>query len=174
MGEADGLVLDGDGALETQQVTRDRGPSDHLTWHELACWNGTGQLWQGYAPGELVAEYPAEWRRTRAVELAVTFEAIRLALGGRPIYVVSGYRPATYNARVGGARLSQHVQGRAIDLRHSRLPAPAMFAIIRELEHGGQLPYVGGLGSYRTFVHVDVRPRTNGRLALWHGGQSDA
>ena len=78
------------------------GPSRHLSWDELACRDGT--------------PYPEKWRKTRAIELAAAFERIRFLYGGG-IGVSSGYRTEAYNRKVGGARLSQHVQGRALDLR---------------------------------------------------------
>lgn len=77
-------------------------PSEHLSWKEMACRDGT--------------PYPAEWEK-RALILGRAFEAIRAECGGKPIKVLSAYRPKTYNFRVGGMRASQHIEGRALDLR---------------------------------------------------------
>ena len=85
------------------------GPSEHLAWSELACKDGT--------------PYPAQWRETRAVALSAVFEALRAAVG-QPLSILSAYRTQAHNRVVGGARASQHVEGRALDqdgvfLRHA-------------------------------------------------------
>jgi uncharacterized protein YcbK (DUF882 family) len=133
------------------------GPSSHLSWRELRCKDGT--------------EYPRQWRQDRAAILAVTFEDIRELLGGTPLTVTSGYRTPTYNARLEGAAVkSQHVEGRAIDFTDPKLTPRRVFLAIREAQRAGELPLLGGLGLYRTFVHFDVRPRIRpGYLATWGG-----
>lgn len=133
-----------------------RGPSPHLSWNEMACKNGT--------------PYPLEWRKTRAVFLSRLFEVIRREAGNKPIEVVSAFRTLEYNARIGGARFSQHTQGRALDLRppegHS---VQSFFDLIRKLPKANGLR---GLGLYRTFVHIDIRDSDN--LIIWSGkGKKD-
>jgi hypothetical protein len=146
-----------------------RGPSRHLSWNELACWNRTTRVFTGFAPGEIIAVYPQVWRETRAVLLAETFEAIRVAVGNRPIMVNSGYRTPEYNRAIGGAHGSQHIVGRALDIRCAGVSASRLFAVIRTEYDEGRLPTLGGIGGYRTFVHIDIRPKVTGRLAVWHG-----
>lgn len=127
------------------------GPSRHLSWIELACHDGT--------------VYPFEWRHSRAIQLAEVFELIRRSCGNSPIKVLSGYRTTRYNELVGGARLSQHIQGRAIDLKPPKgLTVEQFHRIIFELSKNS---FIKGIGKYKTFVHVDVRPGTH--LALWNG-----
>lgn len=126
------------------------GPSKHLSWSELACHDGT--------------PYPAEWRHDRAVTLAREFEAIREALGV-PLLVLSAYRTPEWNRRIGGAAKSQHLQGRALDLVPVKGTTVAQLykaALARAQAPGSKLR---GLGKYRGFVHIDVRPTT--RLARW-------
>jgi uncharacterized protein YcbK (DUF882 family) len=142
------------------------GPTEHLSWNELACWNH-GPTWENFAPGELVSPYPQAWRETRASQLAMTFERVRELLGDVPITILSAYRREDYNAHVGGVKASQHIQGRALDIKHRTLPARQVFAQLLELQKAGELPLLGGLGSYRSFVHLDVRPKVGGRLATW-------
>ena len=94
----------------TAILPTERGPSQHLTWEEMACSDGT--------------PYPEEWRMTRAIVLARTFERIRTRLGKisgktRPIKVSSCYRTPEFNAGLkprAGARDSMHLYGLAIDL----------------------------------------------------------
>lgn len=145
------------------------GPSPHLSWDELGCFNRLGRQWEGFAPGELIERYPLDWRFDRALQLAATFEDIRVALGNKPIAINSAYRTSAYNRAVSGAKLSQHVSGRALDIRHPSVKPAAVYAAIRAMAAAGKLPLLGGVGQYSKFVHIDVRPRVNGRLAVWFG-----
>ncbi|HYE84728.1 MAG TPA: D-Ala-D-Ala carboxypeptidase family metallohydrolase [Vicinamibacterales bacterium] len=136
------------------------GPSTHLTWRELGCKDGTA--------------YPREFIDDgRAARLAAVFEAIRASCGHQPIAVLSAYRSPAHNRKVGGARNSQHVQGRALDLRPPKGWTVARFyERIRALAPA--LPDLKGIGRYATFVHIDVRPAPH--LVVWNGGaaQKDA
>lgn len=112
------------------------------------------------------------------------------SLGGSPvIHVVSGWRSEEHNARVGGAKRSMHVQGRAADiccdvdmdsLRHGcgslrdaeRMETFASF-VEKWIDRG---EVVGGFGIYRNaatghtyWLHLDTRPRANGRVVRWFG-----
>lgn len=133
------------------------GPSSHLSWAELACHDGT--------------PYPDDWRLDRAVSLAVTFEDVRALLGGMPIVILSGYRTEAYNHLLeGAASKSQHVQGRALDIWHAGMEPRDVFQTLLHAANAGALPLLGGLGLYRSFVHMDVRPRMiKGHLTLWTG-----
>jgi uncharacterized protein YcbK (DUF882 family) len=143
------------------------GPSLHLSWNELGCWNRGAKPWGKYAPGEFISAYPQQWRESRAQQVATNFERVRELLGNVPIAIVSAYRTPEYNAHVGGAAHSQHPQGRALDIVHSHLKAREVYAMLLEMVRLGELPLIGGLGSYQTFVHMDVRARINGHVATW-------
>jgi rare lipoprotein A len=89
-----------------------------------------------------------------------------------PVEVVSGYRSLSHNRAVYGNRRkargryagdgSQHIRCRAADIRivgvsTARLHAWALHQ-----------PELGGVGRYRSdFIHVDVRPRPQGRVVSW-------
>ncbi len=135
------------------------GPSTHLSWRELACHD------------RAATPYPHEWRFDRAVSLAITFEDVRAILGNRPLVVLSGYRTEEYNSKLeGAASKSQHVQGRAIDFCHPQLSPRDIFDALRYVQVDGGLPLLGGLGLYKNFVHMDVRPKVpTGHLAVWSG-----
>lgn len=128
------------------------GPSAHLLWEELDCRDGS--------------PYPIAWRVDRAPTLAHEFEAIRAALGGKPIRINSAYRTEQYNRRIGGSRNSQHVQGRALDLSpiHCTLDElkEACLARARTVSSA-----INGVGFYPSFVHIDIRP--SDRLVRWQG-----
>lgn len=120
------------------------------------------------------APYPAEWA-DRLQALCSQLDVIR-GLWGGPLLVVSGYRDPEYNRRIGGAKASQHMEGRAVDIRPMVKPA-LMLAMVDDLrgriERGierGELPLVGGVGYYPgRWVHVDIRPHA-GHIARWEGG----
>jgi uncharacterized protein YcbK (DUF882 family) len=128
-----------------------RGPSEHLAWSELACKDGTA--------------YPLKWRTNRALALAKAFEAIRSACGDTPIVVGSGYRTVAWNSKVGGAKGSQHIEGRALDLYPPKgMTVAEFYRIVR-----GQARYtaIRGLGRYANFVHIDIRPAD--KVIVWKG-----
>lgn len=141
-------------------TTSARGPSAHLSWSELACRDAAR------------TPYPERWRETRAPALAAEFEAIRSEIG-QPITIGSAYRTESHNRAVGGARQSQHVQGRALDL----YPPPGWTAATfyelirrRALRRDSR---IYGLGRYPTFVHIDTRPAPqSGRLTVWRGSRA--
>lgn len=128
-----------------------RGPSPNLAWNEMACKNG--------------AAYPLEWRKSQAVLLSRLFEVIRREAGNKPITVLSAYRTFDWNKKIGGAPNSQHLSGRALDLRppdgHS---VQSFFDLIRLLPKSNGLR---GLGLYKTFIHIDIRPVEF--LVIWSG-----
>jgi uncharacterized protein YcbK (DUF882 family) len=124
-------------------------PSKHLSWNELKCKDGS----------RYPQEYIDDGRCERLVEL---FEDIRTLCGNIPIKVYSAYRTIEYNKLIGGTLHSQHVQGRALDLHHTSLTNNEFYKLIRI---NAKLLGIGGLGRYKTFVHVDIRP--GNRIAYW-------
>jgi uncharacterized protein YcbK (DUF882 family) len=134
-------------------------PSPHLSWWELAC----------HDPAR--TPYPTEWRLTRAVEVAELFEEFRRWCGDQPLIVLSAYRTPAWNAHIGGARHSQHVQGRALDLKRPRWTVDRLHREARAFA-AAHPNLVGGLGYYPTFVHLDTRPSR--RLVVWGGSRAHA
>jgi uncharacterized protein YcbK (DUF882 family) len=122
-------------------------------------------LWELACHDHARTPYPRKWHRTRLRALRRAFEAIRHACGDRPIRVLSAYRTSTHNRQVGGARRSQHVAGRALDLRPPVGMTVPQFATIIDDLLDGKTTAIRGRGRYRWFVHIDVRPGT--RLARW-------
>jgi len=122
-----------------------------LTWEELACKDGT--------------IYPPEWQM-RALTLGFEFEAIRRLAGNHQIQITSAYRTPAYNRAVGGAQLSQHIEGRALDLRIPlALSSSEFFAVCLERAREAD-SRIRGIGRYQTHVHIDTRQSL--RLVHWN------
>lgn len=80
----------------------------------------------------------------------------------RPIVLLSSYRSPAYNKAIGDAApKSQHLQFRALDIAVSGVAPHTVFRILKEWRAAGK--FTGGLGLYRTFVHIDTR----GSNATW-------
>lgn len=126
-----------------------QGPSPHLFWKELECRDGT--------------PYPSEFIEDgRVYRLAHVYETIRKILGNLPITIHSGYRTETWNKHVGGAINSQHLHGLALDIEHVKVSPASMYRQL--LRHSVPLG-LGGLGLYRTFIHIDIRDTP--QLVAW-------
>ena len=69
----------------------------------------------------------------------------------KPVTITSAYRTPSRNKEVGGTTYSQHLYGKAADIKISGV-APAVVAEYAETH----LPK-GGIGVYNTFTHIDVR-----------------
>lgn len=94
-------------------------------------------------------------------EVAINLQALR-DYAGVPITINSGYRSPSYNARVGGAKNSQHLTGKAADITMQGKKTVQIKAMIEKLISEGKMKE-GGVGLYPTFVHYDVR----GTKARW-------
>lgn len=154
--------------------------SEHLSWRELACHDLAR------------TPYPLVYRAdpTRLVALVELFEIVR-AVRGLPMLVNSGYRTPEHQLMVrwdeycvelgrhptlSDAARDVHVQGRALDVQSpAGMSVSELHRIILEMaQPGGPLRHLlGGLGIYRTFVHVDVRPRVGDHLAQWDNRHID-
>lgn len=98
--------------------------------------------------------------------LTVVLQCIREHFG-KPVTITSGYRTPAHNAAVGGAKSSQHLYGRAADIRVQGVSVEAVAAYAESL-----MPDWGGVGRYPVkagratgWVHVDTRADK----ARWRG-----
>ena len=79
---------------------------------------------------------------------------------GKSVTITSAYRTPGKNKAVGGETYSQHLYGRAADIKVSGVTPKKVAAYAETLLKGK-----GGIGTYSTFVHIDVR----GTKARWKG-----
>lgn len=110
------------------------------------------------------ADFPP-WAPCRLADLCEQLEALRAALGHRPITILSGYRSPEHNKAVGGAKRSQHKEARAADVVVDGVSPEKVHATILKLIRLGGMKK-GGVGLYPgRFVHYDTR----GHNARWRG-----
>ena len=122
--------LGGSPSLEPAGTERSHSPA-HFKDKEFAC----KHCGQGSADPKLVE----------------ALENFRFFIGGLPIIVTSGYRCGPHNSAVGGAQRSQHMLGRAADIKVRGLAIPAL---ADAAERFGKFKFIK---EYRTWIHVDVR-----------------
>ena len=71
---------------------------------------------------------------------------------GRPITLNSAYRTPEYNASVGGATNSMHVQRKAADVQWGTSSVQGRVDMIQRACDAG----LTGIGCYNNFIHVDI------------------
>ena len=94
-------------------------------------------------------------------ELAENLHIVRDMLQ-EPIKINSGWRCEEYNRKIKGAKKSQHLLGKAADIRIKDLTPDEVANAIDKLQEGGFIKK-GGLGRYNSFTHYDIR----GRKTRW-------
>lgn len=103
--------------------------------------------WEVFHQGE---RFPPNFQVfANAVRLAKRIQPFRDRIGS-PFRVTSWYRDQETNRRVGGDPQSLHLKGAAVDIHTSRFEE-----LIRLLEREWQ----GGLGIYKSHVHLDLGPK---------------
>ena len=85
-------------------------------------------------------------------EVVQGLEGISQAVGYQ-LQVTSGYRSPEYNASVGGARRSQHMEGNATDIVQTGLTEQQRKDFIQAAIDNG----FTAIGVYNTFTHIDIR-----------------
>jgi uncharacterized protein YcbK (DUF882 family) len=137
----------------TDTGTPPHAPSVHFSWEEFAC--------KDY----LHTPYPVDIRSERGVPLANELERVRAVLSQRlhrdcPLWLDSVYRTLAHNSFVGGKPRSQHLAGRAADVR---CPHGCTYAMFRQAiedvaaEPDSKIRYLC-FYPHQGFAHLDTRP----------------
>ena len=84
-------------------------------------------------------------------ELVEVLQKIRTHFG-KAVTITSAYRTPSHNKSVGGTTYSQHLYGKAADIKVSGITPPKVAEYAEELLRNN-----GGIGRYDTFTHIDVR-----------------
>jgi zinc D-Ala-D-Ala carboxypeptidase len=106
--------------------------------------------WENFTPQELACKGTGELRVNR--DAMDRLQRLRKAMG-HPLIVVSGYRSESHNRRVGGAKNSMHLQGRAFDISTVNVDPQTLVDVARQVGFSG-------IGTYpkQGFVHLDTGP----------------
>lgn len=121
--------------------------SEHFKYHELCCRGRDCCEHSNYVTQDLLD----------------LLERIRTAASNRPVHVDCAYRCRTHNAMIGGAERSQHIYGRAADIKIPGLEPEEIEEIARRCGAVGI-----GRNDILKFVHVDMRL---GQPAQWCYGK---
>ena len=128
-------------ALQAYSLARDGEAylSPHFRVQEFRCKDGSDPVFVDTALVELLEQLRAHF--------------------GKAVTITSGYRTPAHNAAVGGAKSSQHLLGRAADIRVQGVSVEDVAAYAESL-----MPDWGGVGRYPVkagratgWVHVDTR-----------------
>lgn len=110
----------------------------------------TAWRWPGFSPAEIACRGTGKLLiNEQALD---RLQALRRALN-RPMIVNSAYRSPEHNARVGGAKKSQHLSGAAFDISMANHDPESFIAAAREAGFTG-------IGTYprSNFIHIDIGP----------------
>ena len=110
--------------------------------------------------GDVQNAYPPRAMWPNFLPTLRVIEDLRVVLD-RPIRITSSYRSPAYNKAVGGAPLSFHKRFVAADIQCDGATPHEVWRVVRNMRDKGR--FKGGIGLYKTFVHVDTR----GKNADW-------
>ena len=89
------------------------------------------------------------------IELAKNLQVLRNAVN-QNIIITSGYRSPEHNAKVKGAKDSQHVKGTAADIKVKGMTPKEVALVIEGLIEQKKMKQ-GGIGIYASWIHYDIR-----------------
>jgi len=114
--------------------------SKNFTLSEFACNDGSKEITIDY-------------------ELIDKLQQLRDMLS-KPVKITSGYRTVTYNKKCGGIATSNHLIGKAADIKVSGMTPLELAKVADTLGFKG-------IGIYPIFTHVDTQGSTNGKKIYW-------
>lgn len=137
-----------------KQAGREHKLSEHFALGEFACHDGSDLVLVSEDLVKLLEKIRA-WART-----VVSPDAV--------VIITSGYRTTSYNAAVKGKSNSRHILGEAADFKIAYGPKGSLGKYMKFVEpkriakalDNGEVTgaaFIGGMGLYRSWLHVDVR-----------------
>ncbi len=136
-------------ALKTQtpqEVTLPRFLSEHFTLEEM--------ILSQTAARRGIDNKPTPEIVKNLKETCALLEAVRIALGGVPILISSGYRSPALNKAVGGSKTSAHMEGFAADFTAPAFGTPLQVA--RAISAAG-IAYDQLIHEFGVWVHIGLR-----------------
>jgi len=125
--------------------------SENFTWGEALWLN----QWEIYA-------FPIDsfvWQNI--VDVGIKLQMIR-KIFGKPIMITSWYRPKKYNELIGGATMSQHILGRAVDFNVQGMTADQVRSILSLKLSDLNIRMENLPGS--NWVHIDINCNADTKL----------
>jgi hypothetical protein len=151
------VALSPSGGAAKEAIKKDFDPTK-IDWHETNCpiskFFTVGEVTKG--DEDRIPERGSDEEKN-ILALAQELDKLRVAFG-HPIGVSSWYRPPAVNRAVGGARYSQHINGRGVDIY------PLSGMDIHDFQDWCDERWFGalGYGASKGFVHLDTRPPLGG------------
>ena len=108
-----------------------------------------------FALNEEVRRFDRQDQLQIASELAAFLERVRVAFGGKPIIITSGYRPPAVNAAVGGASNSEHLYKPGCGAVDFYIKGADIYAVQAWCDK--HWPHSLGYGAPKGFVHLGIR-----------------
>lgn len=129
-------ICHGGASMDTLKAMK---ATPNFTWRELFVHRGKGDV------KRVTLEHLVNLQ-----ELAWKLEGVR-CLFAMGVVITSAWRDPITNKRIGGAKFSQHLYGRAADINIIGVAPSTVQARLEKL-------WEGGMGYGRNFTHLDTRP----------------
>jgi len=112
--------------------------------------------WAKPAEQKRIIESVTDEVRKNLTELARNLQVLSDSLGNPRIDINIAFRPLWWEQARKRSGKSQHVEGKAADIRVQGMTPAQVAAKIEELIKAGKMK-AGGLNAYPTFTHYDIR-----------------
>jgi len=116
-----------------------------------------------FALGQEARRFDHQHQVDTAAELAAFLERVRIAFGGKPIIITSGYRPPAVNRAVGGASSSEHLyDAPSVGAVDFYIDGADIYKVQEWCDRNW--PYSLGYGAPKGFVHLGIRGKSRPRV----------